>query len=103
MSSQIDRIVRCSEERWEAIQTPIGISPDAKAYVEAEKALRAEHPELDRYPAGTMARGNGDIIVDLEGFHWLPDLQKNTGLKLKIALFNGQIIEAEREFGRPSN
>ena len=101
MSSQIDRIVQCSEERWEAIQKPVGINPDAKACADAEEALRAEHPELDRYPAVTMARGNGDIIVDLEGFHWLPDLEKNTGLKLKIALFNGQRVVAEREFERP--
>jgi hypothetical protein len=101
MSSEIDRIVRCSEERWVAIRTPVGISPDAIACDEAEKALRAKHPDLYRYPAVTMAKGSGDIIGDLEGIHWLPDLEKNTGLKLKTALLNGETVEAEQEFERP--
>jgi hypothetical protein len=61
MSSQteIDRIVQCSEERWEASRTPVGIHPRVKACADAEKALRAEHPELYRNPAVTMAKGNG--------------------------------------------
>ncbi len=47
------------KKRWEIIQTPVGISPDAKLCTDAEESLRVEHPELKRYLAVIRARGNG--------------------------------------------
>jgi hypothetical protein len=93
-----DRVVVCSEDKWEVVQTPVGISSDAKLCADAEEALRSEHPELQRYPAVIRAKGNGAVVVDLDGIHWVMDRKEGTALKLQVALLDGQEVIAHRDF-----
>jgi hypothetical protein len=98
MSEYPDRVVVCSEDRWEVIQTPVGISPDAKLCTDAEESLRVEHPELKRYPAVIRARGNGALVVELDGIHWVMNRREGTALKLQVALLDGQEVMAHLNF-----
>jgi hypothetical protein len=100
MSEYPDHVVVCSEDGWEVIQKPMGISRDAKVCADAEEALRSGRPEPE-YPAVIRAKGNGAVIVDLDGIHWVMDRKEGTALKLQVALLSGQEVIAHREFERP--
>lgn len=102
MSQQIESVYVCSKDEWKLIPTPFGANRDAKLCASEEKLLRAEHSELERYPAVIRAKGDGAVVVDLEGIHWVPNNNDGAPLKLQVALMDGQTLIAHRDFPKPS-
>jgi hypothetical protein len=93
-------VFNCTKDEWTLIPTPIGASKDARLCAKQEEWLRAKHPALNIYSAVIRAKSNGSAVVDIDGFHWLPQVAGGL-LKLQIALLDGQGVLAHQEFERP--
>jgi hypothetical protein len=99
MSESQNQVFLCSTREWTIIPIPNPASDDGKNLADAENKLRAEHPEGKVWGTACRARGDGDLSVDLEGIHWLPN--RNNGkakLELQVALMDGAEVRAELQF-----
>jgi len=99
--SEQQNVFTSTKDQWTLIPTPIGSSKDAKLCAKQEEWLRTKHPALRRHPAVIRAKGNGSVVVDLNGIHWVPQDDDGIPLKLQVALFDGQGVVAYQEFERP--
>jgi hypothetical protein len=99
--SERQNVFTCTKDIWTTIPTPIGSSKDAKLCAKQEEWLREKHPALKRYPAVIRAKGNGTVVVDIHGIHWVPQDADGIQLKLQVALLDGQVVVAHQEFERP--
>jgi hypothetical protein len=99
--SEQQNVFPCTKDAWTLIPTPRGLSKDARLCEKQEEWLRTKHPTLKRHPAVIRAKGNGTVIVDLNGIHWVPNVSDGTPLKLQVALLDGQGVVAFQEFERP--
>jgi len=101
MTQQIESVHVCRKDEWKLIPTPFGDNPDARLCAREEKLLRAEHPELERYPAVIRAKGDGGVKLELGRIAWVPHNNDGTPLLLQVALMDGQTVVAHRDFERP--
>lgn len=99
--SEQQNVFTCNKHEWTLIPTPVGLSKDARLCSKQEEWLRLKHPGLKRHPAVIRAKGNGTVVVDLTGIHWVPNDNEGKPLKLQVALLDGQGVVAHQEFERP--
>jgi hypothetical protein len=98
--SDRQNVFTCTKDEWTSIPTPEGTSRDAILCSKQEQWLRAKHPTLRRHPAVVRAKGNGTVVVDPNGIHWVPQDNDGVALKLQVALLDGGVV-ASQEFERP--
>lgn len=99
--SERQHVFTCTKDIWTTIPTPIGSSSDALLCSKQEEWLRAKHPALRSHSAVIRAKGNGTVVVDTHGIHWVPQDRDGIALKLQVALLDGQGVVAHQEFERP--
>jgi hypothetical protein len=98
--SEQQNVFTCTKSEWTLIPTPVGLSKDARLCAKQEEWLREKHPTLKRHRTVIRAKGNGTVVVDLDGIHWVPH-DSDGPLKLQVALLDGQGVVAHQEFERP--
>jgi hypothetical protein len=99
--SEQQNVFTCTKDRWTLIPTPIGSSSDALLCSKQEEWLRTKHATLRQHPAVIRAKGNGTVVVDVSGIHWVPQYNDDIPLKLRVALLDGHGVVAHQEFERP--
>jgi hypothetical protein len=97
--SERQNVFACTKDEWTLMPTPVGLSKDARLCAKQEEWLREKHPALKRRRTAIRAKGNGTIVVDLDGIHWVPHDSDGT-LELQVALLDGQGVVTQ-EFERP--
>ena len=102
-----DSIVPCTANQWTAITRPT-TGADATAFVDAERQLRAKHPDRDAENWQNEFRIKGDVTVatDLNGLHFIPHdnarllsgVSGNVQWKAKVMLTDAASVKAEAGF-----
>ena len=100
-------IVRCTADEWTEIPRP-PTGADATAFDDAERQLRAKHPDRNAENWQTEFRIKGDVTVaaDLNGLHFIPHdnarllsgVSGNVQWKAKVMLTDAARVKAEAGF-----
>jgi hypothetical protein len=99
-----DKIARCTAAGWTIMSRPI-TGAFAAEFEDAERQLRAKQTDANavHWQAEFMLKGDGAVITEVDGLHFLPEIETprlpgSGHWKFKILLFDASTVKSEKGF-----